>query len=50
MNQFFSRRKCLYTADVSAGSTIFLKACGNPPESETTRFESIYFKNKRTPS
>ena len=69
MNQF-SRRKFLYTAGVSAESTIFLKACGNPPEPEseatteqvetadispeqmpeTTRFESIYFKNTRTPS
>ncbi len=69
MNQF-SRRKFLHTAGVSAASTIFLKACGNPPEPgseatteqvetadispeqmpETTRFESIYFKNTRTPS
>ncbi|WP_041619468.1 hypothetical protein [Stanieria cyanosphaera] len=31
MNQF-SRRKFLHTVDVSAASTIFLKAGGNPPE------------------
>ena len=31
MNQF-SHRKFLYTAELSATSTIFLKACGNPPE------------------
>ena len=69
MNQFF-RRKFLHTADVSAASTIFLKAGRNLPESgskattkpvetanispeqmsETTKFESIYFKNTKTPS
>ena len=31
MNQF-SRKKFLYTAELSATGTIFTKACGNPSE------------------
>ena len=31
MNQF-SRKKFLYTAELSATSTIFIKACGNLSE------------------
>jgi bicarbonate transport system substrate-binding protein len=50
MNQF-SRGK--YTAGLSATSTIFLKACGDPPEpgSETTteQVETAYISPEQMP-
>lgn len=43
MNQF-SHGKFLYTAELSA-TTIFLKACGNPPEPKKATTEQVELSN-----